>query len=169
MVFPFVKKGRKDTKLRSHFGCRLSRLSVPEQSGSASQVRKACSDSGSDSDSGCCPATLGFESPFLPGAPFPGRPHLSILRGIAIPKGAGHHQHQRLVLQGHHVILIHAQDLQAGRRRMSWGPRPAALVCFTLVLVGGRDSGPHLIPASLRVPGSSWALTVTLSRPPACE
>lgn len=47
------------------------------------------------------------------------RPHLSVLWGIPIPKCAGHHQHQRLVLEGHHVILIHAQDLGVRRRQTS--------------------------------------------------
>ena len=71
-----------------------------------------------------------LSAPVRPRPSFPGAPHLSILWGIPVPKGAGYHQHQRLVLQGHHVILIHAQDLQARKGQMSCGL--TALVLLTL-------------------------------------
>lgn len=44
-----------------------------------------------------------------------GHAYLSIFRWISITKRAGHHQHQRLVLQVHHIVLVHGCDLKAAQ------------------------------------------------------
>lgn len=56
--------------------------------------------------------------------------HLSVARRVSIPKGAGHHQQQLLLLQAAQPVLVHADHLQGteggmsapGSRMGPWAP-----------------------------------------------
>lgn len=47
--------------------------------------------------------------------------YLSILRRVTVSESARHHQHQRLVLQVHHVIVIHRRHLQMWAEKWDHG------------------------------------------------
>lgn len=123
----------------------------------------AWSVGGTLGDSHACPLSITGRDPaqtlwggLSPHAPWSlaFRPHLSILWGVAIPKCAGHHQHQCLMLKGHHVILIHAQDLWV-RRQMSSLPGPPHSGPFW----EGKTQAPTRSLTPCGSPGSPWALT----------
>lgn len=129
--------------------------------GPGTRSSSMCAGAAVSGPGGLMASTIPSGGGVSPQAPWPlsCRPHLSIFWGIPIPKCAGHYQHQRLVLEEHHVILIHAQDL--------WVRRTDVLGTGVLLTLSPPSSHPlqgwtqaptcSLTPRGS--PGSSRALT----------